>query len=182
MLIISKNQFLEELEKEKSLTQKLVIKDESPIINEVVMENHTYDNFRKKELPNIPNEVKPIIGALALTEGREEVAKVFGVSQDTVGDLVNDKHGNAEVTEKKINILEKVRENTLSKLDNCIDFLTIAKDMKPRELVQTAESLARIHEKLTPKETEKPSTTQFIFYTPERQNKIEDYEVVEASV
>jgi len=189
MLIISEEEFLKEISQSpsKSITisessKKRELEEVNEIPSEIVMENHTYDNFRKPSLPNIPHEMRAVIGALGVTEGREIVAKTFGVSEDTVGDLVNDKHSNGTVSEIKNNILERVKANSLAKLETCIEFLTISKDMKPAEHISIAEGLARIHDKLTPKTEVKDSETKFIFYTPDRQNKVEDYEVVDAAI
>jgi hypothetical protein len=183
MLIIPESQFLAELAAEKSRSQTIAEKASKNYIEveEVVMENTTYNTFRK--VPgekNIPEEVKSVIGALAETHTREELSEQFNISKDTVGDLALDKHSNSRVSEAKVNIIEKCKDITLNKLAKSLEFLEITREMKPREQVAIAESLSRIHEKLTPKEAATPLEAKFIFYTPDRQNDIKDYEVIDA--
>lgn len=186
MLIIPQSQFLAELaaitEKEKSKSSSKDFVEVDPNnLDEVVMENHNYDAFRKRDgEKNIPDEVKSVIGALAAQHTREELAKQFNISKDTVGDLALDKHSNSKVSESKVNIIERCKDLTLAKLETSLEFLAISRDMKPREQVAIAESLARIHEKITPKESGPVQETKFIFYTPDRQNDIKDYEVIDA--
>jgi hypothetical protein len=183
MLIISQDEFLKELAESKPAAKPDPIESHisrPEIPNKIEMENHTYDNFRKPSVPNIPNEVKPVIAALAVSDTQENIAKAFGVSKDTVGNLANDNHKNGEVTEAKINIIERIKEKTLGKIDTCLDFLEVNKNLKPQEYAHLAESLARTHEKLTSKEPAENKTTQFVFYIPKEQNKPEDYEVIDA--
>lgn len=200
MLIISQTQFLEELKASKSksiiLGEELKNKDDldvgegtlipdtikTPTIDTVVLESATYDNFRKKKLPNIPKELKAVVGALGSIENQAEVAKVFGVSKDTVGTLANDLHSNPEVSEAKVSILSRIKNISEEKIKDCVDFIEIQKGMNNKELLTTAESLSRIHKNITPPAIENPNGgIQFIFYAPERQNKIEDYEIIDAA-
>ena len=199
MLIISQTQFLEEIKAERSksiiLGESLSISkrdeevkeidsfevNEVPIIsNEIKLESHVYDEFRKSSLPNIPKELKAVVGALGSLENQSEVAKAFGVSVDTVGTLANDKHSNAEVSEAKVSILHKIKSISEEKIKDCVDFIEIQKGMNNKELLSTAESLSRIHRNVTPPSTPSEGNIQFIFYAPERQNKIEDYEIIDA--
>jgi len=185
MLIISENQFLSELASEKTKSQLLSEKSnkDSIEVEQVVMEHHTYDAFRKPDgQTNIPNEVKSIIGALAETSTREELAEEFNISKDTVGDLALDKHKNPLVSERKVNIIERCKDLTLAKLETSLEFLSISRDMKPREQVAIAESLSRIHEKLSPRESGPAMEAKFIFYTPDRQNDIKEYEIIDAPI
>ena len=206
MLIISNEQFLKEMDQRPSksltyldripLTIDLPIttpaaipttnesSNEDNVVDVVVMENDTYDNFRKPNgIPNIPNEIKPIIGALALLDSHDAVSKEFGISKDTIGNLANDNHRNAEVAERKVNIVEKVKQNIVEKVSACVGFLEIAKSMPSKELLATAESLSRIHRNIaapTGDHGNSGSAVQFIFYAPERQNRLDDYEVINA--
>lgn len=181
MLIISEEQFLAELKDTIPSSQPKVVDIESPnIVNEVIMENHTYDNFRKPEGPNTPKEVKALIGALATETSQKEVAEAFPVSLTTIANLENDNHSNTKVKEVKESIIEKIQAKSLDKIDKCIEFLDISKDLAPNKLIHIAEGLSRIHEKLTPKTPPENSITQFIYYIPESQRKIEDYEVIDA--
>jgi len=194
MLIISEDQFLKELADSKSesiLRSEAIIKDKikklnngSPnISNEVLLENTTYDNFRKPEGPNIPNELKPVIGALAaLGENRDELSETFGISKDTIGNLANDNHKNAIVSERKVAIIERVKSNIVDKIDKSIEFLEVIKGTSNKELLYTAESLSRIHRNITPVSAPtEGSNVQFVFYAPERQNKVEDYTIIDAT-
>lgn len=201
MLIISNEQFLEELktEKSKSIVLGESIKNESrkevlegtlipdsietPIIPDSInLESHTYDNFRKSKLPNIPAELKAVVGALGVLDKHDNVAEAFGISKDTVGTLANDLHSNAEVSEAKVSILHKIKENAEVKINQCVEFVEILQGMNNKELLTTAESLSRIHKNITPPVAENPNGgIQFIFYAPERQNKLEDYEIIDAA-
>lgn len=147
-------------------------------LDQVIMESHTYDQFRKPHGPNIPSEVKSIVGALGTTENYDQVRDAFGISKDTIGNLVNNHHKNDEVASAKDSILAKIQEASLKKIDTCIGFLEISSKLPNKELLHTAESLSRIHKNVTPA-GEPPSTNaQFIFYVPESQKRMEDYETV----
>jgi len=178
MLIISEEQFLKELSQSpsESISRSRKIKET------VELENTTYDNFRKSSVPNIPSEVKSIIGAIATTESYDDVSENFRVSKDTIGNLVNDNHSNPLVVERKNAIIDRIRENTAQKIEKCVEFLEIVKETTNKELLSTAESLSRIHRNISP--VNQPlgeSNVQFIFYAPERQNKVEDYEVIDSN-
>jgi len=183
MLIISEEQFLKELSQSNSKSMTIV--EELNKVPEVVeMENGTYDTFRKPAgIPNIPDELKPIIGSLASLSTHEEVSEAFGVSKDTVSNLANDNHKNSEVSERKVNILNAIKDNIQSKIGSCVEFLEISKAMTHKELLGTAESLSRIHRNISPNAApEVNQNAQFVFYVPERQNKVEDYTIIDAPV
>jgi hypothetical protein len=191
MLLMDESSFLDELKSNKSKSQLISSESNSEDTNsivripdEIIMENSTYDGLRKPSgIPNIPNEVRPVIGALALLTSQKEVEEAFGVSKDTIGNLSNDNHSNGEVTERKEGILDRIRTHTENKIEKCVEFLSIHKDMPNKELLATAESLSRIHKNIAPLAPEADGKTQFIFYIPERQTKIEEFgEVINASI
>lgn len=200
MLILDKTQFLKELESLKNSKDKSndtssnsihnttsIDDTDSPSLktpenlDSVILENKTYDSFRKPKGPNIPKEVKSIIGALGTQENYQEVSEAFGISKDTVGNLVNNNHSNPDVIDKKESVLDRIKEVTLQKIDKCIDFLDISRTMPNKELLSTAESLSRVHRNITPANEPPANIAQFVFYVPERQNKLEDYEEVVAT-
>lgn len=183
MLIISEEQFLNELKSSKS---ESIIRSENgghPTIPvEIKLENNTYDNFRKSEGPNIPEEVKSIVGALSELDSQKNTSEAFGISKDTVNNLANDNHKNSLVSEKRVAIIERIKENTSKKIEQCVEFLEVVKGTNNKELLYTAESLSRIHRNISPASAPNEGAgVQFIFYAPERQNKVEDYEVIDAN-
>lgn len=184
MLIISQEQFLAELKSESSESIKRSLNNGNPVIpQEVELENNTYDNFRKSSgQPNIPEEVKSIVGALSELDSQKNTSDAFGISKDTVNNLANDNHKNSLVSEKRVAIIERIKENTSKKIEQCVEFLEIAKGTNNKELLYTAESLSRIHRNISPvNQQSEGAGVQFIFYAPERQNKVEDYEVIDAN-
>lgn len=197
MLLISEEQFLKELATEKSSSLKFfdpkaVVtnpittegKDTSiPLVpDEIKMENATYDKFRKPNgVPNIPDEVKVIAATLGTITNQGDVAQALGISKDTVGNLVNDNHKNSEVIEKKLDSIQKLKNNIVTKVEQCVEFLDVVKEMPKKELLATAESLSRIHRNITtPAEGTVGAGVQFIFYAPERQHRLDEYEVINA--
>lgn len=179
MLLTSEEDFLKELNSIKETESEILLKRlNSPIR----MENTTYDSFRKPEgVPNIPNEVKTIIGVLGELDSQKDVAEVFQVSKDTVGNLTNNNHANSEVSERKYNTISKIKENVEKKIESCVQFIEILKETPNKELLATAESLSRIHRNISPAtQPHENGGVQFIFYAPERQNSIKDYEVIDA--
>lgn len=183
MLIISNEQFLAELKSSESESIKRSKNGGNPVIpTEIELSSNTYDNFRKPEGPNIPEEVKSIVGALSSIDGQKEVAETFGISKDTVGNLANDNHKNSQVSEKRVAIIERIKENTSKKIEQCVEFLEVVKGTNNKELLYTAESLSRIHRNISPASApNEGSGVQFIFYAPERQNKVEDYDIIDAN-
>lgn len=195
MLIISQEEFLKELASSKSnsisISEKLSkdkylednIENETPNIpDEVKLESHTYDNFRKSALPNIPKELKAVVGALGTLESHQDVADTFGVSKQTVANLSNDNHSNAIVSETKVNILERVKTNTISKIDKCVEFIEVLKGMNNKELLATAESLSRINRNITPvSQPTEGNNVQFIYYAPSGQDAINPNDIIDAS-
>src|SRR4051812_15420878 len=181
MLIISEEQFLKELSEDKS--KSIQFSDSLKSNGTIVLENSTYDNFRKPAgVPNIPNEIKPVIASLAATESQDSIQEAFKVSKDTIGNLSNDNHSNELVKERKIAVIEKVKEQTIKKIEQCIEFLEVVKETSNKELLSTAESLSRIHRNINP--TSQPTegtNVQFVFYAPERENSVSSYPIIESS-
>lgn len=175
MLIISEDEFLNELKQEKS---------ESIQRGEAIrLENGTYDNFRKPAgIPNLPIELKSIVSVLGETEKYEDVAEAFQVSKDTVGNLTNNEHSNELVKERKANTIERIKEETATKIESCIKFLEVSKEMNNKELLNTAESLSRVHRNISGNTSDGGNNVQFIYYAPERQNKVDDYPIIDANV
>lgn len=185
MLIISEAEFLEELKSDRMVQENVVQTEDHTKehqIKNIELENNTYDNFRKPAgVPNIPGPVKAIIGALALETTHSEVAASFPVSKQTVGELARGDQANAEITEVKNAIIEKIKDNSLKKIEQCVEFLSVNEHTKNSELIMVAEGLSRVHDKLTPKDANPHANiTQFIYYVPESQKKIEDYTVIDA--
>lgn len=180
MFIISAEQFLDEIKSETPNSINTADITKPNVVERVEMENHTYDKFRKPSgEPNTPKEVKSVIGALAVETNHQEVTDAFPVSLQTVGELARNDHANAEVAERKDNIIEKIKARGLEKIEKCVEFLDVSKDMKNSELIMVAEGLSRVHERLTPKDMVLDNRTQFIYYVPEKQNKIADYETID---
>lgn len=143
-------------------------------------------NGRPEGRTNIPDFLRPIIGASAHFQSAREVAKEFGVSKGTV-DLY--KHGmvagsgtrvHPDLKDRVDSIVGQVREKAAERLMAALGLLTDEKlaTAKARDLSGIAADMSRVIEKSAPRS--EVQATQIIIYAPS-QRPIERYEVIEAS-
>ena len=152
------------------------------------------DRFAKNgialQTPRIPDVVKPLIGALAISTTIENAAEVFGISEITAGKI---SRADSSMIPEKNEILRDqiyeqladVREKAKAKLDLALGFVTKesleaipAKD-QARQSAEIAAKMSNIIERTIPKDKKltENGSTHLHLYSPE-QRKLNTFNVV----
>jgi len=131
-----------------------------------------------KELPRVPEFIKPLIASCAQFEKQKDVAAAFGVSQPTVSALANgfdnvneQRNGNQNpelllLTSRKVN---EVRDTALERLQESLNLMgDKLPDAGIKELSQVANVTSSVIERTLPKNQAQNVIGQVILYMPKQ--------------
>jgi len=127
----------------------------------------------------IPDEIRKLIASTALAgEGTgKEIAKAFGVSQSSVEAYKNDAVStttydkpNADLANHNDKVRERIRGRAQNKLALALKYITPEKlqSAKATDLSMVAANMARVVDKVTPKEPDRAVQNNIIFYSPQQ--------------
>lgn len=178
--------FITEEEKGARLSSGLKLEsEETSAPDNLKVEVHQFRG-RTEGATQIPDFLRPIIGASTLLSGYKSTQEAFGVK--STASLHAMAHGKTspygpEVPELKSKVdalVGNAQEKAAEKLLSALGLLTPEKleNVKAKDLSSIAADMSRIIEKTTPKQAG-TAGTQILIYAPKQQVTEEKYEVIE---
>lgn len=176
--------FISDEEKSLRLENSLKLQSEETSDN-LRVEVHQFRG-RTTGATQIPEFLRPIIGASTLLSGYKATQENFGVkSSASLHSMANGKtypEGKEipELKSKVESIVGEAQEKAAEKLLSALGLLTEDKleRVKPKDLSSIAADMSRIIEKTTPKQGIQAGT-QILIYAPKQQITEDKYEVIE---
>lgn len=164
-------------------------KDESGHLSQAaVVENLAIERIgkptgKKRELPE---QLKPLIGALSIISSQTAVAKEFGVGQQTASAYASGRrHSSYSEKDEKLESaidrhLGKVRETAFEKLIGSLGLITEdkLKSAKVRDVSSVASDMSKIVERTLPKSPQVGVGVQIVIHAPQQKDE-DDYLSVE---
>lgn len=131
----------------------------------------------------IPPEARPLVAALAMTEGVKKTSEIFGVGKDQIANIRDGKgwdgYQRPERVEEVKKVKEVVSELALEKLQDSLGLITheSLKDLSPKKLVSIGKDISIIVKNVSG-EQQNQNIAQVILFAPNQRDE-KKYETID---